>query len=186
MNFYEYYAEDVGLINEVMNFISKRKYRKALDCINNSSSKEINDPLIMMSKGQCYFRLGDKRNANRCYRKAIDACDEKLSETRDTLTLNIKGNCNLLLKNYIEAIECYNEVLENDEENPLALSFKSVALIRLDETDAAFDCLKKLVEIDSDNNDIKLFKVQYFNSIGKYEKSLKLLREVIESPYEYP
>ena len=186
MNFYEYYTEEVGLIDEVMNFMSKRKYKKALECINNSSSDEINDPLVIMSKGQCYLRLGDRRNANRCYKKAIAVCDEKLSETKDTITLNIKGNCNLLLKNYIEAIECYNEVLDTDEKNSLALSFKSVALIRLDETDAAFDCLKKLSEIDSDNNDVKLFKVQYFNSIGKYEKSLKLLREVIESPYDYP
>ena len=166
--------------------IYKPEYKKALECINNSSSDEINDPLVIMSKGQCYLRLGDRRNANRCYKKAIAVCDEKLSETKDTITLNIKGNCNLLLKNYIEAIECYNEVLDTDEKNSLALSFKSVALIRLDETDAAFDCLKKLSEIDSDNNDVKLFKVQYFNSIGKYEKSLKLLREVIESPYDYP
>ena len=184
MNYYEYDYDKIDVLDEVMSFISTRQYDDALKCMDNLDLSECSDPLILMSKAQCFLRLGKKEKAFDLYRQTITLCDEKLKENEDPFILNIKGNCNLILKNYIDAIECYDEVLAIDDKNTLALSFKSVALIRLDEQDAAFDCLERLLEIDSSNNDIKLFKVQYLNTIEKYDESLKILDEVLNDSFE--
>ena len=45
--------------------------------------------------------------------------------------------------------EYYDEVLDIDDRNTIAISFKSVALLRLAEQDAAFNCLEKLLEIEA-------------------------------------
>ena len=39
----------------------------------------------------------------------IELCDKKLLDKKDAFTLNIKGNCNLLLKYYSKAIECQED-----------------------------------------------------------------------------
>ena len=178
MYYDEYDYDKIDVVDKLMSFISTRQYENALECIGNLDLSQCSDPLILMSKAQCFLRLGKKEEAYDIYRQTIKSCDEKLKEDKDPFILNIKGNCNLILKKYVNAIECYDEVLEIDDKNTLALSFKSVALIRLDEQDAAFDCLERLLEIDSSNNDIKLFKVQYLNTIeylniGKKTKHLK-------------
>ena len=186
MNYYEYEYDKIDVLDKVMSFIGSRQYGNALEFIDNLDLSHCSDPLISMSKAQCFLRLGKKEEAFDMYRETIKLCDEKLKENNDLFILNVKGNCNLILKNYIDAIECYDEVLAIDDKNTLALSFKSVALIRLDEQDAAFDCLERLLEIDSSNNDIKLFKVQYLNTIEKYDESLKILEDVLNDSYEYP
>ena len=105
MNFYEYETDEIDLLESVTKHISKRQYDKALECINGVNSFEITDPLIMMSKAQCYLRLDERTKANETYEKAIELCDEKLKEKKVPFILNIKGNCYLLLKNYQKAIE---------------------------------------------------------------------------------
>ncbi len=169
MNYYEYGDDKIDVLDRVLSLISTREYDDALECIDNLNSKEFSDPLLLMSKAQCLLRLNEKEEAYGIYKQAIELCDEKLKVKKDPFVLNIKGNCNLILKDYIKAIECYDEALDIDDKNSLAISFKAVALFRLDEQDAAFDCLERLLEIDSNNNDIKLFKVQYLNTIEKYE-----------------
>ena len=186
MNYYGHDDNKIDVVEKIMSLVGKRQYANALEFIDNLDSGDIDNPLILMSKAQCYLRLDMKKEAYDTYKETIILCNEKLNVENDPFVLNIKGNCNLILKNYIEPIECYDKVLDIDDTNTIAISFKSVALLRLDEQDAAFNCLERLLEIESSNNDIKLFKVQYLNSIERYDESLKILDEVFKDSYENP
>ena len=95
MNYYEYDDERIDVLDNVLSCISTRKYDDALECINNLDSLEINDPLLLMSKAQCYLRLDKKETAYEIYGQAIKLCDENLKDKKDPFILNIKGNCYL-------------------------------------------------------------------------------------------
>ena len=109
MNFYEYGDNKIDVLENVISLISTRQYDSALECMDNLDSNEFRDPLLLMSKAQCLLRLDEKEEAHKLYEEAIDVCDEKLKVEKDPFIFNIKGNCNLILKNYLKAIECYDE-----------------------------------------------------------------------------
>ena len=178
MNFHGYSEEKLTHFRKIQSSISNKEYAQAINYIENN---EFRDPLFIMAEAQCYMKLKQTKKAKELYNKTIVLCDEILNEKNDAFILNIKGNCNLILKKYSQSIECYNKALLIDDKNAVAICFKSVALFRLNEIEAAYDCLSKLLEIDSENTDINLFKAYYLNEMECYDDSLKLIENVLNT-----
>ena len=102
MNYYGHDDNKIDVVEKIMSLVGKRQYANALEFIDNLDSGDIDNPLILMSKAQCYLRLDMKKEAYDTYKETIILCNEKLNVENDPFVLNIKGNCNLILKNYIK------------------------------------------------------------------------------------
>ena len=92
MYYYEYDYDKIDVVDKLMSFISTRQYENALECIGNLDLSQCSDPLILMSKAQCFLRLGKKEEAYDIYRQTIKSCDEKLKKAEEAITKLVKDN----------------------------------------------------------------------------------------------
>ncbi|KAJ6824838.1 70 kDa peptidyl-prolyl isomerase-like isoform X1 [Iris pallida] len=116
-------------------------------------------------EGNALFKLGKYARASKRYEKAAKLIeyDSSFSEDEKKQSKVLKVTCNLnnaacklKLKDYKQAEKLCTKVLENDSRNVKALYRRAQAYIQLADLDLAEIDIKKALEIDPDNRDVKL------------------------------
>ncbi|KAJ6723657.1 PEPTIDYL-PROLYL CIS-TRANS ISOMERASE [Salix koriyanagi] len=116
-------------------------------------------------EGNAWFKAGKYERASRRYEKAAkfieydsSFTDEEKQQSK-VLKISCKLNnaaCKLKLKDYKEAEKLCSKVLELDGRNVKALYRRAQAYIQLVDLDLAEIDIKRALEIDPDNRDVKL------------------------------
>lgn len=116
-------------------------------------------------EGNVLFKAGKYPRASKRYEKAVKYIEYDSSfseeEKRQAKALKVACNlnnaaCKLKLKDYKEAEKLCTKVLEMDGRNVKALYRRAQAFIQLADIDLAEFDIKKALEIDPDNRDVKL------------------------------
>ncbi|KAJ6808071.1 70 kDa peptidyl-prolyl isomerase-like isoform X1 [Iris pallida] len=116
-------------------------------------------------EGNALFKLGKYARASKGYEKAAKLIeyDSSFSEDEKKQSKVLKATCNLnnaacklKLKDYKQAEKLCTKVLENDSRNVKALYRRAQAYMQLADLDLAEVDIKKALEIDPDNRDVKL------------------------------
>ncbi|KDP32575.1 hypothetical protein JCGZ_13125 [Jatropha curcas] len=130
-------------------------------------------------EGNALFKAGKYERASRRYEKAVSFIeydssfsDEEKKQTK-ALKITCKLNnaaCKLKLKDYKEAVKLCTKVLELDIRNVKALYRRAQAYIQLVDLDLAEMDIKKALEIDPDNRDVKLEYKILKEKVREYNK----------------
>ncbi|KAF5746276.1 peptidyl-prolyl cis-trans isomerase FKBP62-like [Tripterygium wilfordii] len=116
-------------------------------------------------EGNAFFKAGKYFKASKRYEKAVKFIDYDSSfseeEKKQARALKVACNlndaaCKLKLKDYKQAEKLCTKVLELDSRNVKALYRRAQAYIQLADLDLAEFDIKKALEIDPDNRDVKL------------------------------
>ncbi|CAA3007345.1 peptidyl-prolyl cis-trans isomerase FKBP62-like [Olea europaea subsp. europaea] len=116
-------------------------------------------------EGNALFKTGKYERASKRYEKAVKLIeydssfgeDEKQQAKLLKVTCNLNNAaCKLKLKDYKEAVKLCTKVLEIESQNVKALYRRAQAYIHLVDLDLAELDIKKALEIDPDNRDVKL------------------------------
>ncbi|KAL2506376.1 Peptidyl-prolyl cis-trans isomerase FKBP62 [Abeliophyllum distichum] len=116
-------------------------------------------------EGNALFKAGKYQRASKRYDKAVKLIeyDSSFSEDEKQQAKVLKVACNLnnaacklKLKDYKEAVKLCTKVLEIESQNVKALYRRAQAYIHLVDLDLAELDIKKALEIDPDNRDVKL------------------------------
>ncbi|MCD7464916.1 Peptidyl-prolyl cis-trans isomerase fkbp65 [Datura stramonium] len=130
-------------------------------------------------EGNVLFKAGKYVRASKRYEKAVSFIDYDSSfsddEKQQAKLLKVSCNlnnaaCKLKLKEYKEAEKLCSKVLEIDSKNVKALYRRAQAYIQLVELDLAELDVKKALEIDPDNRDVKLEYKVLKEKIKEYNK----------------
>lgn len=130
-------------------------------------------------EGNAWFKAGKYERASRRYEKAAkfieydsSFTDEEKQQSK-VLKISCKLNnaaCNLKLKDYKEAEKLCSKVLELDGQNVKALYRRAQAYIQLVDLDLADIDIKRALEIDPDNRDVKLEYKILKDKVREYNK----------------
>lgn len=130
-------------------------------------------------EGNAWFKAGKYERASRRYEKAAkfieydsSFTDEEKQQSK-VLKISCKLNnaaCNLKLKDYKEAEKLCSKVLELDGQNVKALYRRAQAYIQLVDLDLADRDIKRALEIDPDNRDVKLEYKILKDKVREYNK----------------
>ncbi len=71
---------------------------------------------------------------------------------------NRKGNALMELGRFEEALNCYDEALNLENENDAFICNKGVALLELSHFDNAIECFKRALVINPSNEDARILK----------------------------
>lgn len=116
-------------------------------------------------EGNALFKTGKYERASKRYEKAVKLIeyDSSFGEDEEQQAKLLKVTCNLnnaacklKLKDYKEAVKLCTKVLEIESRNVKALYRRAQAYIHLVDLDLAELDIKKALEIDPDNRDVKL------------------------------
>ncbi|CAI9777005.1 unnamed protein product [Fraxinus pennsylvanica] len=116
-------------------------------------------------EGNALFKTGKYERASKRYEKAVKLIEYDSSfgedEKQQAKLLKVSCNlnnaaCKLKLKDYKEAVKLCTKVLEIESQNVKALYRRAQAYIHLVDLDLAELDIKKALEIDPDNRDVKL------------------------------
>ncbi|KAL0451916.1 UNVERIFIED_CONTAM: Peptidyl-prolyl cis-trans isomerase FKBP65 [Sesamum latifolium] len=116
-------------------------------------------------EGNVWFKAGKYKRASKRYEKAVRFIDfdsnfsEEEKEKAKVLKVSCNLNnaaCKLKLKDYKEAEKLCTKVLEIDGKNVKALYRRAQAYLNLVELELAEKDIKKALEIDPNNRDVKL------------------------------
>lgn len=130
-------------------------------------------------EGNSLFKLGKYARASKRYEKGAKFIDYDSSfseeEKKQSKALKISINlnnaaCKLKLRDYKEAEKLCTKVLELDSRNVKALYRRAQAYINLADLDLAELDIKKALEIDPDNRDVKLEYKTLKEKIKEYNK----------------
>ncbi|CAK7348102.1 unnamed protein product [Dovyalis caffra] len=130
-------------------------------------------------EGNELFRAGKYERASRRYEKAANFIEYDSSFTDEekqqskVLKISCKLNnaaCKLKLKDYKEAEKLCTKVLELDSQNVKALYRRAQAYMHLVDLDLAEIDIKKALEIDPDNRDVKLEYKILKDKVREYNK----------------
>ncbi|KAH6809047.1 FKBP-type peptidyl-prolyl cis-trans isomerase family protein [Perilla frutescens var. frutescens] len=130
-------------------------------------------------EGNIWFRAGKYERASKRYVKAVgfieydSSFSEEEKEQAKLLKVSCKLNnaaCKLKLKNYEEAEKLCTEVLEADGKNVKALYRRAQAYINLVELELAKNDIKKALEIDPNNRDVKLEYKILMDKVKEYNR----------------
>lgn len=130
-------------------------------------------------EGNALFKLGKYHRASKRYEKAAKLIEYDTSfsdeEKKQSKALKVTCNlnnaaCKLKLKNYKEAEKLCTKVLEVENRNVKALYRRAQAYIQLTDLDLAELDIKKALEIDPDNRDVKLEYRSLKEKIKEYNK----------------
>uniref|UniRef100_M1D470 peptidylprolyl isomerase n=1 Tax=Solanum tuberosum TaxID=4113 RepID=M1D470_SOLTU len=130
-------------------------------------------------EGNVLFKAGKYVRASKRYEKAVSFIeyDSSFSDDEKQQVKLLKVSCNLnnaacklKLKEYKEAAKLCSEVLEIDSKNVKALYRRAQAYIQLVDLDLAELDIKKALEIDPDNRDVKLEYKVLKEKIKEYNK----------------
>ncbi|KAK7247031.1 hypothetical protein RIF29_41907 [Crotalaria pallida] len=130
-------------------------------------------------EGNALFKAGKYERASKRYEKAIkfieydssfsDEEKQKGKVLKITCNLN-NAACKLKLKNYKEAEKLCTKVLELDSRNVKALYRRAQAYIQLVDLDLAEIDIKKALEIEPDNRDVKIEYKILKEKVREYNK----------------
>lgn len=130
-------------------------------------------------EGNAWFKAGKYERASRRYEKAAkfieydsSFTDEEKQQSK-VLKISCKLNnaaCKLKLKDYKEAEKLCSKVLELDGQNVKALYRRAQAYIQLVDLDLAGIDIKRALEIDPDNRDVKLEYKILKDKVREYNK----------------
>lgn len=130
-------------------------------------------------EGNAWFKAGKYERASRRYEKAAkfieydsSFTDEEKQQSK-VLKISCKLNnaaCKLKLKDYKEAEKLCSKVLELDGQNVKALYRRAQAYIQLVDLDLADIDIKRALEIDPDNRDVKLEYKILKDKVREYNK----------------
>ncbi|KAL6661840.1 hypothetical protein ACP70R_001224 [Stipagrostis hirtigluma subsp. patula] len=130
-------------------------------------------------EGNALFKSGNYAKASKRYEKAAKFIeyDSSFSEEEKKQSKQLKISCNLnnaacklKLKDYKQAEKLCTKVLELDSQNVKALYRRVQAYIQLADLDLAEADVKKALEIDPDNRDVKLEYKTLKEKIKEYNK----------------
>ncbi|XP_050292660.1 peptidyl-prolyl cis-trans isomerase FKBP62-like [Quercus robur] len=130
-------------------------------------------------EGNALFKVGKYERASKRYEKAVRFIeyDSSFSEVEKQLAKVLKITCNLnnaacklRLKDYKQAGKLCTKVLEVDSKNVKALYRRAQAYIQLVDLELAEQDIKKALEIDPDNGDVKLEYKILKEKVGEYNK----------------
>lgn len=130
-------------------------------------------------EGNALFKSGKYARASKRYEKASKYIeyDTSFSEDEKKQSKQLKISCNLnnaacklKLKDYKEAAKLCTKVLELDSQNVKALYRRVQAYIQLADLELAEADIKKALEIDPDNRDVKLEYKILKEKIKEYNK----------------
>lgn len=130
-------------------------------------------------EGNVLFKAGKYVRASKRYEKAVSFIEYESSfsddEKQQAKLLKVTSNlnnaaCKLKLKEYKEAAKLCSKVLEIDSKNVKALYRRAQAYIQLVDLDLAELDIKKALEIDPDNRDVKLEYKVLKEKIKEYNK----------------
>ncbi|GMI71837.1 hypothetical protein like AT5G48570 [Hibiscus trionum] len=130
-------------------------------------------------EGNALFKAGKYERASKIYEKAVRFIDYDSSfsdeEKKQAKLLKVTCNlnnaaCKLKLKDYKQAEKLCTKVLELDSRNVKALYRRAQAYIQLADLDLAEADIKKALEIDPDNRDVKLEYRTLKEKIKEYNK----------------
>ncbi|CAD6245936.1 unnamed protein product [Miscanthus lutarioriparius] len=130
-------------------------------------------------EGNALFKLGKYARASKRYEKAAKYIEYESSfsedEKKQSKQLKISCNlnnaaCKLKLKDYKEAVKLCTKVLELDSQNVKALYRRVQAYIQLADLELAEADIKKALEIDPNNRDVKLEYKTLKEKIKEYNK----------------
>ncbi len=136
-------------LHEANNLLDERKGDKALDKFNYLKEIQPNSPEVWKGRGDALFILGRDFAALQSYNRAIflQPKDQKLLVK---ILIN-KGKVLYKQQNYQEALEIYEKALKSDNNNPEALSGKSLSLLALGQKQEALQYLDQLKQIRPDD-----------------------------------
>lgn len=130
-------------------------------------------------EGNILFKAGKYARASKRYEKAVKYIeyDTSFSEEEKKQAKALKAACNLndaacklKLKDYKQAEKLCTKVLELDGRNVKALYRRAQAYIQLADLDLAEFDIKKALEIDPDNRDVKLEYKVLKEKVKEYNK----------------
>ncbi|XP_078175800.1 70 kDa peptidyl-prolyl isomerase-like [Carex rostrata] len=135
-------------------------------------------------EGNVLFKSGNYARASKRYEKAAKSIEYDSSfsdeEKKQSKLLKISCNlnnaaCKLKLKDYKEAEKLCTKVLELDGKNVKALYRRAQAYMNLSDLDLAEIDIKKALEIDPDNRDVKLEYKTLKEKVKEYNRKDKQL-----------
>lgn len=130
-------------------------------------------------EGNVWFKMGKYSRASKRYGKALDFIEyessfsEEEKQLSKPLKLSCKLNkaaCKLKLKDYKEAKELCTKVLEMDSTNVKALYRRAQAHMHLVDLDLAELDIKRALEIDPENRDVKMGYRRLKEKVKEYER----------------
>ncbi|KAL7209375.1 hypothetical protein ACSBR1_030997 [Camellia fascicularis] len=130
-------------------------------------------------EGNALFKAGKYERASKRYEKAVKfveydstySDEEKQQAKVLKVTCNLNNAaCKLKLKDYKQAEKLCTKVLEIDDRNVKALYRRAQAYIQLVDLDLAEIDIKKALEIDLDNRDVKLEYKILKEKVKEYNK----------------
>ncbi|WVZ75369.1 hypothetical protein U9M48_023427 [Paspalum notatum var. saurae] len=157
--------------------VSFDKEKDSWDLKNNA--EKIEAAAKKKDEGNVWFKAGKFARASKRYEKALSFVeyDSSFSEEEKQLSKPLKiscklnnAACKLKLKDYKEAKELCTEVLESDNTNVKALYRRAQAHINLVDLDFAEADIKRALEIDPDNRDVKMGYRRLKEKVKEYKR----------------
>ncbi|CAN6238159.1 unnamed protein product [Urochloa humidicola] len=157
--------------------VSFDKEKDSWDLKNNA--EKIEAAAKKKDEGNLWFKVNKYARASKRYKKALSFIeyDSSFSEEEKQLSKPLKiscklnnAACKLKLKDYKEAKELCTEVLELDNTNVKALYRRAQAYTFLVELDLAEADIKKALEIDPDNRDVKMGYRRLKETVKEYKR----------------
>ncbi len=188
------------------------RYQEAIDCYDKVIEIDPNYSIAIENKNNLIKKIQDeekKLKANEYFNKGLNEADlnMKLELFDKSIELNIdftdaylaKGNTLNNLERYQEAIECYNKVIEIDQNDTIAINTKNNLIQKiqdeenklkandyfnkgLNETDdkIKIDLFNKSIELNSNVSDVYLAKGNTLIDLEKYHEAIQCYNKVIQ------
>ncbi|MGJ5676490.1 MAG: protein kinase domain-containing protein [Nostochopsis sp.] len=147
--FFHPFIRPIYYLYEANNLLDEREGEAALDKFNSLKQLQPNSPEVWKGRGDALFLLGRDFAALQSYNRAIflQPKDQKLLMK---ILIN-KGKVLYKQQSYKEALDIYEEALKIDDNNPEALSGKSLSLLATGKKQEALQYLDHLKQIRPDD-----------------------------------